>query len=75
MRSSQPRSSMNWKPALVGSNFTHRMIEIRKVMTVVQRATQRALPLASRLRKAMMTAPTSGMNITIDSSGAEERSI
>ena len=49
--------------------------EIRKVMTVVHSATQRALPLASRLRKPMMTAPTSGMNITIDSSGAEERSI
>ena len=75
MTSSQPRCSTNWKPALVGSNFTQRISEIRKVMTVVHSATQRALPLAAGLRKPMITAPTSGMNITIDKSGAEDRSI
>ena len=33
--SSSARSSTNWKPAVVGSNFTQMTIEIRKVMTVV----------------------------------------
>ncbi len=51
MTSSQPRCSTNWKPALVGSNFTQMISEIRKVMTVVHSATQRALPLASRIEE------------------------
>ncbi len=74
-RSSQVRVSTNWKAAVEESKLNQMMSETAKVMMVVHSATQRALPFASGLRQAMIPAPTSGRNMTIDRSGAEERSI
>ena len=73
--SSQLRCSTNWKPPAVVSKLIQMNSDTMKVTIVVHSATQRALSFASGLRKPMMTAPTSGRNMTIDRSGAEARSI
>ena len=72
---SQARCSTNWKSAVAVSKLNQIRSESANVMIVVHSATQRALSFASGLRQAMISAPTSGRNMTIDRIGAVARSI